>query len=314
MRRRNLIRTLAGGAAVVLVGDCPLAMAQSGADRSRPSPSRKPLLGFKQYGMKKIPVREAIHHIGKIGYKALSLTLMPTWDTEPKLLSKTDRAEIRKQIGDLGLVLSTVMESLRLLAGPNTNRERNLERLRVAAELAHDLSPGAPAAIETTLGGQPAAWEQIKREMAGELGVWAKTLEPLKTVVAIEGHVGNAVDRPEKVLWMLDQVKSPWVANLFDYSHYKLQGLGVRETLRQLASRTVAHHVKDSVGTEDKYRFLLPGDSGEIDYKEYARTLGEIGYRGALLLEVSAQIFNQPGYDALATAKHCWDNMAPFFA
>src|SRR6184192_3192107 len=107
MRRRNLIRTLAGGAAVVVVGDCPFAAAQSGTDRSRPAQSRKPLLGFKQYGMKKIPVHEAIHHIGKIGYKALSLTLMPTWDTEPKLLSKTDRAEIRKQISDLGLELST---------------------------------------------------------------------------------------------------------------------------------------------------------------------------------------------------------------
>jgi len=231
MLRRDLIRNLTGGAALALVGDCPVAGAQSGAGRSRPAQTRKSVLGFKQYGMKNIPVRESINHIGKIGYKALSLTLMPTWDTEPKLLSKTDRIEIRKQISDLGLVLSTVMESVRLL--PVTNRERNLERLREAAELAHELSPGAPAAIETTLGGRSSAWEQARREMADELGVWAKAMEPLKGVVAIEGHVGNAVDRPDKVLWLLDQVKSPWIANLYDYSHYKLQGLGVRETLVQ---------------------------------------------------------------------------------
>ena len=310
MTRRDLIGTLAGGAATVMGG--PVA-AQSGAG-SRRAQSQKALLGFKQYGMKKIPVRQAIDHIAKIGYKSLSLTLMPSWDTEPKLLSKIDRTEIRKQIGDLGLTLSTVMESLRLLGGPNTNRENNLERLRQAAALAHELSPGAPAAIETTLGGRPAAWESTKREMADELGVWAKTLEPLKTVVAIEGHVGNAVDRPEKMVWLLEQVNSPWIANLFDYSHYKLQKLGVRETLRQLASRTVAHHIKDAVGTEEKFRFLLPGDSGEIDYKEYAQTVREIGFRGGLLLEVSAQIFNQPDYDGVAAAKHCWERMAPFFA
>ena len=119
MRRRDLIGTLAGGT---------LALAQS----------PKPLVGFKQYGMKKIPVREAISQIAKIGYKSLSLTLMPSWDTEPKLLSKTDRADIRKQIGDLGLVLATVMESLRLL-GPHTNKEANLDRLREAAALAHEL-------------------------------------------------------------------------------------------------------------------------------------------------------------------------------
>jgi sugar phosphate isomerase/epimerase len=306
MRRRTLIRTLAGGAAVVLVGDS-FVEAQGGARRG------KALLGFKQYGMKKIPVRAAISDIAKIGYKALSLTLRPGWDTEPRLLSKTDRAEIRSQIGDLGLVLSSVMEGLRLV-GPNTNRESNLERLRAAAAVAHELSPGAPAVIETTLGGRPEAWEETKRQMADELGVWAKTLEPLKTTLAMEGHVGNAVDRPERVLWMLDQVKSPWIGNLLDFSHYMLLGLDLRETLQKLASRTVLHHLKDSVGTPEKFQFLMPGDSGKISYQEYARILGEIGYQGTVLAEVSAQIFDQPGYDGVAAAKHCWDNLAPFFA
>jgi sugar phosphate isomerase/epimerase len=307
MRRRTLIRALAGGAAIVVVGDCPFAEAQSGARRS------KALLGFKQYGMKKIPVREAISDIAKIGYKALSLTLRPGWDTDPKLLSRTDRAEIRKQIGDLGLVLSSVMESLRLV-GPNTNRESNLERLRAAAAVAHELSPAEPALIETTLGGRPETWEETKRHMADELGVWAKTLEPLKTTLAVEGHVGNAMDRPERVLWMLDQVKSPWIGNLLDFSHYMLLGLDLRETLQNLASRTVLHHLKDGVGTPEKFQFLMPGDSGKISYKEYAKILGEIGYRGTVLAEVSAQIFDRPGYDGVAAAKHCWDNLSPYFA
>ena len=88
MRRRKMIRTIAGGAAVALWGDCPLAPAQSRASEGASSQSSKPLLGFKQYGMKRIPVRDAISQIAKIGYKSLSLTLMPSWDTEPKLLSK----------------------------------------------------------------------------------------------------------------------------------------------------------------------------------------------------------------------------------
>ncbi|MCC6392816.1 MAG: sugar phosphate isomerase/epimerase [Bryobacterales bacterium] len=303
MTRRNLNFALSGGGAIALLGGPSTAWART----------RKPLLGFKQYGMKKLPVREAIRHIAAIGYKAVSLTLMPTWDTEPKLLSTTDRAEIRKQIGGLGLVLSSVQESLRL-AGPEESRGSNLDHLRAAAAVAHELSPGAPAVIETPVGGRPEKWEETRHKMADELGEWAKTLEPLRTVLAIEGHVGTALDRPEKVLWLLDQVKSPWIGNLFDYSHYHLQRLGLGETLRQLASRTVLHHVKDSTGNAEKFRFLLPGDSGEINYKEYAQVLGEIHYQGPLLLEVSAQIFNQPDYDGLAAAKRCWDNMAPYFA
>jgi len=323
MRRRDLIGTLAGGTAVALVGDLPFAEAQSEARGGRAAQSGKPLLAFSSYGMRKIPVREAIDHIAKIGYKALELTLLPGWDTEPKLLTRTDRAEIRKRIADLGLALTSVQESVQL-AEPNTmvslgfninyNQRENLEHLRAAAEVAHELSPGAPAVIESPVGGRSAAWEETRRQMADELGVWAKTLEPLKTVLAIKGFVGNALDRPEKVLWMLDQVKSPWIQNGYDYSHYRLLGLSLRETLLPVGSRTVFIHVKDSTGTPEKFRFLLPGDSGLIDYKEYARILGEIGYRGPVTVEVSVQVSNQPGYDGVAAARHSFDNMAPFFA
>jgi inosose dehydratase len=323
MRRRNLIGTFAGGAAAVLIGEGPFAEGQDRTGRGLPAQSGKPLLGFSLYGMRTIPVREAIRHVAKIGYKALELTLMPTWDTEPKLLSKTDRAEIRKQISDVGLVLSTVQESVQL-AAPNTmvnlgfqmdySKQENLERLRQAAAVAHEVSPGKPAVIETPVGGRAAAWEQIKRGMADELGVWAKTLEPLKTALAIKGFVGTALDRPEKVLWLLDQVKSPWIRNGYDYSHYRLLGLGLRETIQPVASRTSFIHVKDSVGTAEKFRFLLPGDSGEINYREYAQILGEVGYRGPVLVEVSVHVSRQPGYDAVAAAKHSWDNLAPFFA
>jgi inosose dehydratase len=262
--------------------------------------------------MKRIPVRQAIRHIAEIGYKALELTLMPGWDTEAKLLSKTDRSEIRKLIGDLGLELSAVMESLRL--GPDTNQAMCLERLRTAAEAAHELSPSAPAMIETAVGGRPDAWEETKREMAGQLSVWAKALEPLETALAIKGHVGNALDRPERVLWMFDQVRSPWVQICYDYSHYKIHGLEMQKTMEQLVGRSVLIHVKDSVGTERNYRFLLPGDSGEINYEEYRRILREIGYQGPVMAEVSVQLSERPGYDGVAAAKRCWDNLAPFFA
>lgn len=295
MKRRDLIRAFAAGAAGLLAGE-----------------ARKPLFGFKQYGMKKIPVRQAIRHIAETGYKALELTLMPGWDTDAKLLSRTDRSEIRKLIGDLGLELSAVMESLRL--GPGTNQAMYLERLRTAAEAAHELSPGAPAMIETAVGGRPDAWEETKREMAGQLGVWAKALEPLRTVLAIKGHVGNALDKPERVLWMFDEVRSPWVRICYDYSHYKIHGLNMRRTMEQLVGRSVLIHLKDSVGTERNYRFLLPGDSGEIDYQEYARILREIGYQGPVMAEVSVQLSERPGYDGVAAAKRCWDNLAPFFA
>jgi inosose dehydratase len=76
----------------------------------------------------------------------------------------------------------------------------------------------------------------------------------------------------------------------------------------------VLHHLKDAEGTPENFRFLLPGESGKIDYKEYAQVLGEIGYHGTVLAEVSTQISSRPGYDGVAAARQCWDNLAPFFA
>jgi sugar phosphate isomerase/epimerase len=323
MRRRNLLRTLAGGAAFGLLGGGRLAEAQSTAGRIRSGQSRKPLLGFSTYGMKQIPVYEAISHIAKIGYKGLEFTLIPGWETDPKQLSKTKRADIRKRIGDLGLTLSSLQESLQL-ADPNAmtklgfkinyTQAENLERLREAAALAHELSPGVPPVIETQAGGRAGAWEESKRGMADRLSEWAKALEPLKTVAAIKGFVGTAMDTPDKMLWLVDQVKSPWIRIGYDYSHLKLLGLDMRKTIQQVGSRLAFIHVKDSVGTPEKFRFLLPGDSGEINYKEYAQALNEVGYRGPVMVEVSVHVSGQPGYDPIAAAKRSWDNLSPFFA
>jgi inosose dehydratase len=312
MKRRDLIRALCGGAASALLGSRPFPGAQP----------RKPVLGFSYYGMRKMPVRQAISHIAKIGYKGLELTLIPGWETDPKLLTASRRDEIRNQLSDLGLALSSLQESLQL-AEPNAmtklgfkinyTQAENLERLRTAAAIAHELSPGAPAVIETPAGGAAGMWEQTRRAMADRLGEWAKALEPLKTVLAIKGFVGTSLDTPAKMLWILDQVNSPWIRVGYDYSHYKLLGLGLRDTIKQLGSRSAFIHLKDSVGTAEKFRFMLPGDSGEIDYREYARALGEVGYQGPVVVEVSTHVSGQSGYDPVAAANRSWDNLSPVF-
>jgi hypothetical protein len=52
----------------------------------------------------------------------------------------------------------------------------------------------------------------------------------------------------------------------------------------------------------------------KIPVREAISDIAKIGYQGTVLAEVSARIFDQPGYDEVAAAKHCWDNLALFFA
>ena len=268
------------------------------------------VFGFSLYGMKTVPVREALGHVAKVGYKCTELCLRPGWDTEPKLLTKADHKDLRKRIGDLGLTLPSVMENLGL--GRPDGAAANLERLRSAAEICHEVSPGQPALIETTVGGRPANWEQAKAAMATELAAWAKTAEQLKTTVAIKAHAATAMNLPERALWLAAQVTSSRIRLVYDFSHYSVNGLDMVDTMKQIASRAVFVHIKDMRGTPDNYRFLLPGD-GNIDYRDYVTALAAVGYRGPVVVEVSVHVFDLPGYDPLAAAKHVWEKVSPAF-
>ena len=274
---------------------------------------RRPLtFGFSLYGMKTLPWRDGLAHVARIGYKTTELCLRAGWDTEPKLLTKADRAEIRKRIGDLGLTLASVMENL-ALARPGGSREANLDRLRAAAEICHECSPGAPALIETTVGGRPDAWEDLKSAMADELGAWAKKAEEVKTTLAIKAHSKTAVSRPERVVWLADQAKSPRLKLVYDYSHYAAFGLEMRKTMEQVVPRSAFVHIKDTIGSAPNHHFVLPGD-GPVDLKAYAKNLVDLGYHGPVVVEVSVDVFGQPGYDPVAAAEHVWKMLSPAFA
>ena len=280
----------------------------------------KPAIGFAQraqyqvgyglYGMRDLPYMEGLGHLARIGYKHVELTLRPGWNTEPKLLTRANRAEIRKRIGDLGLTLVDVMEGMQ--PASNVTVEQNLERLRAAAEMAHECSPGAPALIQSPIGGRPGTWMERREPMAEELAKWAGKLDELDVTFCIKPHSKQAMGRPEELLWMLDRVNHPRMKGVYDYGHFMAFGLGLEETIRQVAPRAGFVHLKDAVGKAPDHRFVLPGDGG-VDHVRFLKTMGEVGYRGPIVVEVSNDVFSQPGYDPVGTAQRMWDRLSPVF-
>ena len=295
---RNAVLTAAGG--TVGLGD-----------RSLPaSPRQNQIsLGFSLYGMRSLGTHEALRTCAAIGYEAVELVLNPGWPCEPKSLAAADRREIRELLAGLNLELPALMEHLSLLADEAELRG-NLERLKAAGELAHALSPDQPPVIETTLGGKPEQWEQVRHEMAERLHSWAKAAEASRTIIAIKPHVGGALHTPQGARWLLDQVRSPSIKLVYDYSHYELRGYDMEQTARALLADSVFIHVKDSAGQPGDVKFLLPGE-GRVDYVEYFSLIRKLGYNGAVVVEVSGQIHGREGYDAVAAAKRCYANLAP---
>jgi sugar phosphate isomerase/epimerase len=267
--------------------------------------------GFSLYGMKSLSAEEACRTLADIGYDSVELCLLPAYDTEPTKLSADRRKRLADLLGERKLALPALMENLDLNAA-GEKQAVQLDRLKRAFELARDLAPDRPPLVETVMGG--GMWDKVKDAFRDRLGAWAAAAAEAKVVLAVKPHRFGAVNRPADALWLLEQVRSPWLKVVYDYSHYDRREFTPADTVRQLAPHTAFVHVKDTVIRDGKAAFVLPGDGGSPDYVELLGLLAKAGYRGDVCCEVSGQVSNQKGYDAVAAAKKCYANLAPAFA
>jgi sugar phosphate isomerase/epimerase len=258
--------------------------------------------------MKTLTTEAALRTIARIGYDGVEPALMPGWPTDPAQMSAADRKTLRRLIGDLGLAVPAILESLPLQATPES-RAANLERLQRAVALGNELVPSSPPMVDTILGGKTADWERIKGRMVTELKDWAKVAEDGRTTVCFKPHAGDAVQSPDRALWLVREVGSPRIRIVYDYSHFHVEGLPLESTLKQLIAYAPFVVVKDSQGTPEKHAFLLPGD-GNTDYLAYFRLLQELKYGGFVAVEVSSMIHRKPDYQPVPTAELCYARLA----
>ena len=273
------------------------------------TPEKKVGLGFSLYGMKSLALLEAIKSCRTIGYDSIELPVMADWPADSAKLSAEARKELRGALANSGLRLSAIMENLPALVDGAKHRA-NLDRLKAAAEVGRELSPVKLPVIETILGGSAGKWDAVKQQLVEKLGDWADVLAQAKVTLAVKAHISNAMQRPEQLVWLLEQVNSPWIKAAYDYSHFQLQGLALADTVATLLPHTRFVHVKDSKPVGDKWQFVLPGE-GTIDYRQLTRLLAAGNYDGDIVVEVSGQVSSRPGYDPIAAARKCYEHLRP---
>lgn len=295
----------------LLAAGCLLALGAAAPRLSAaPTPAAKPYgLGFSLYGMKSLPLDEALRRCREIGYDCVELPVMADWPADSKTWTDSGRDAFRATLDRHRLRLSALMENLPLL-GPADKLPEWEERLRRACEAARRLSPDSPPPIETILGGSPAAWEESKSRLLDRLDAWRKIAAEHQVVVAIKPHVAGAMHRPEHLEWTLSRIDSPWIRGVFDFSHYQLRGVELDDAVRRLAPLCAFAHVKDAQGDATKFQFLLPGD-GTVDYPRLLRGLRAAGYQGDVVVEVSGQLHSRPDYDPLDAARRSYTALAP---
>jgi sugar phosphate isomerase/epimerase len=293
-RRRFL--SLASAAVVAASAAPAWLRAATPTASARPRP-----LGFSLYGMKSVPTLEALAQLARIGYRQAEFCLLPGHQTEPAAFSAESRRAVRECLSALDLRASCLMLSLNLAVEPKVHAA-NLDKIKAAGELAHQLDDQSPPLVETVMGGKPDAWEATKEDLAARLRTWGETAASAGVTLCVKGHADQAANNPERLLWLLQQANHPHLAANYDYSHFQYEGCELEASLRLLISRTRFLHVKDVVVGQKPARFLLAGE-GAIDYPRYFQLLETLNYRGPVTVEVSSQISSKPGYDPIKAAE-----------
>lgn len=275
-------------------------------------PSKTMTLGFSTYGSGSMPWPQALGYIADTGYDSVELAVLHDRDTAPENLDRNARQRLRDMLSRRALELTSFLDDLKE-TGDEEEHRANMERLKRAVELAHVLGSDAPPLIQTIVG--PGKWFEVRSKLRDRLGDWVELARSSQTVIAIKPHRGHALSRPDEAIWLFGQLgHSPWLRMVFDYSHFDGRGMPLEQALKHSLPWTAHVAAKDVEFQKDgKYRFVLPGQTGRIDYPKMLHILDTSGYRGDVCVEISSMVWRQKDYDALATMKKCYAMLSRAF-
>ncbi len=266
-------------------------------------------IGISTWGMPEVPVDEVVSYLGGLGFEAVELTTLPGYTTALEELDAAERRRIRRLFDDSGIGLPAVTVHTEMLAHDAAVHAENWARLTASVDLCAEWADGSGwPVLVTTVGGRPEDWDTRREMIVERVSALARFAGERGVTVALEPHVGNALDLPEKALWLMENVTSPYMKLNFDISHFEIIGIPTADSVRMLAPHSVHTHVKDNRGNE----FVIPGE-GTFDFVGYLNAMHEAGYTGVVAAEVSMRVQRRPDYDPMSAAALCYETLERAF-
>jgi inosose dehydratase len=271
-------------------------------------------IGYSTWGMPAVPVDTIIPFLARTGYDGIELTVIPGYSTELSVLDRAERRRIARVLQDHQLELPAIAGHTSLVERDPTIAAEYWSLLTATIDLAVDWAlDGTPPALDTTAGGTPEQWDELKPLLVERLGDLVRYGEQRGVVIALEPHVATMLDTPVRTLELLRLIDSPYLKLNFDISHFNVQGIPVRESVAALAPHTVHTHVKDERGLVPNYEFLIPGE-GEFNYVAYLQAMRGERYDGYITAEISIMVQQRPDYDPLRAAEQTYKTLSRAFA
>jgi sugar phosphate isomerase/epimerase len=264
-------------------------------------------LGYSAWAMPRLPVAEQIAIVRRSGYAGIELVSGPQGSLDALTIDAAGRKAIRRLLDDAGLALPSIAAHGNLLERDPEKRAAAKARVEAGIDLAADLAgDDGPPCVVTMAYGKPDEYEEVRERIAEGCLELARYGAARGVTVALEPHVGQAVDLPEKVIWLMDRVDSPHYRLNFDNSHFEVMGRGVDDYVPLLTPYAVHTHLKDQRGISPKHEFLPPGE-GDFDYVRYLQAMEAAGYGGFVTVEISVMVQRRPDYDPEAVARRSFE-------
>jgi sugar phosphate isomerase/epimerase len=231
------------------------------------------------------PLRQSLERAARYGYESVELTGEP--EAQPV-------QETAKLLADSGLRCwgaGSVMRGERNLAAADpAQRARTVDYLRRVAGMVAELGGQVVTVVPTTVG-------QVVPEAAADRE-WAWVVEGLQAVERETASLGLGlaieplnrfetylINRAEQALALADDVGGSCGVCL-DTFHLFLEESDPLGAVRAVGDRLLDVHVADN-------NLLAPG-MGTVDWPAFVRTLGEVGYEGALAAEFLPPVDRTP--------------------
>ena len=265
-------------------------------------------IAYSTYALQGVDPVDAVARVREIGYDALEINCGAAWPTAPQRFRSGQRSRLRAALQNAGFPPPPVMNLIGLCAADEAPAAKS-EQLRQTCRLARELSwQDRPSVVTTTLGPQAAPWHEAREAVARRLRGYGDLVAEENCILAVEPHVGQELDTPEKANWLMQAVGHAHVRLNFDYSHFLVLGIDLAHSL-ELTSRFAVHaHIKDGRMVDGDVRFALPGDD-RLDLAAYFRAVRAAGLEVPITAEVSGQIWSRPDYDPWPVARRCFANL-----
>ncbi len=271
-------------------------------------------MAFSSNAFKKNSLAEAIESIGAIGYSGVELMadLHHAW---PPTFDSHRRRETRKQLSDLGMVVSNVNAFTCFVHGDTYHPtwiesdprqiqvriDHTIRSLEMAQEFGVEtlsIQPGGPT-IGTTL-----TRRQAEERFAESLSKCIATAKSTGVIIGIEPEPGLLIQTAQEYLDFKNRYfrDEPIVKMNCDIGHLFCVGDDPAQVIREMPGHIAHVHLED-IGANHVHQHLTPG-KGVIDFNAIFKALEAIGYEGWTTVELYP-------YETTATgvAKAAWDHL-----